>query len=201
MRAMTRDYASRSASRNHSRRGGSPRGTPRRRAASRQKPRTSAQNRGIWSAPSFSAGAVFGAALVLLLSQAPTLLEDTVSVARGGPVTEPDAIEFEFPELLENGTVEVEPNAYEARFPSENPDPSGPVYQIQAISVKTADDAARITRELLAMGLPARSERVELSSGPWYRIMVGPYISRREAERVINRLAERKMVPEIRTQG
>ncbi len=195
---MTRDYASRSAGRNQTRRGGSPRGTPRRRASNRRK---TSQPRGIWSAPSFSAGAVFGAALVLLLSQAPTLFEDTVSVARGGPVTVPDAIEFEFPELLENGTVEVEPNAYEARFPSENPDGTGPEYQIQAISVKTADDASRITRELLAMGLPARSERVDLKSGSWYRIMVGPYNSRREAERVINRLAERNMVPEIRTRS
>jgi hypothetical protein len=195
---MTRDYASRSATRAPKRRGGKARSAPRRKTSARH---SASQPRAIWSAPSFSAGAIFGAALVLLLSQAPALFEDTVNVARGGPVTEPDAIEFEFPELLENGTVEVEPNAYEAHFPGENPDDPGPEYQIQAISVKTADEAGRITRELLAMGLPARSERVELSSGLWYRIMVGPYNSKREAERVINRLAERNMVPEIRTRS
>jgi len=184
------------ASRSTKRRGTS-RKPAKRRGPARQ---SSAQTRSIWSAPSFSAGAIFGATLVLLLSYAPTVFEDTITAARG-PVTEPEAIEFEFPELLENGTVEVEPNAYEARFPGENPDEPSPEYQIQAISVKTADDASRITRELITMGLPARSERVELSSGSWYRIMVGPYNSKRKAEQVINRLEERNMLPEIRTRG
>jgi len=185
---MSRDYASRTASR------------PRRPATRARKSKSkSASNpdRSIWSAPSFSAGVIFGAALVLLLSYAPSVFEDTVAVARG-PVTDPEAITFEFEEILENGTVEVDPNAYEAQFPGENPDEPAPEYQVQAISVKSAAEATRITRELIAMGLPARSERAELSSGPWYRVMVGPYNSKRKAEQVINRLKEQNMAPEIR---
>jgi hypothetical protein len=192
---MTRDYASRSSSKPASRRGSNTRRAPKKRA-----PASQTRVRSIWSAPSFSAGAIFGAALVLLLSYAPAVFEDTMTAARG-QVTEPETIQFEFPELLENGTVEVEPNAYEAHFPGEDPNEQATEYQIQAISVKTADDATRITRELIAMGLPARSERVELTSGPWYRIMVGPYNSKREAERVINRLQEKNMLPEIRIRG
>ena len=97
--------------------------------------------------------------------------------------------------------MEVAKNAYDAYFPDEVPDGVGREYDIQAISVKAADEASRLTRELIAMGLPARAERVDLSSGPWYRIMVGPYNSRRKAEQVINRLAERGMIPEIRTRS
>jgi hypothetical protein len=151
----------------------------------------------VWSAPSFSAGVIFGAALVLLASYAPTVFEDTVAAARG-PVTEPDDIVFEFEDILENGTVDVDPNAYDAQFPGENPDQPMPEYQVQAISVKSAAEATKITRELIALGFPARSERADLTSGPWYRVMVGPYNSKRQAEQVINRLEERNMLPEIR---
>ena len=185
---MSRDYASRTASR------------PKRPATRAHKSKSKAAgnpDRNIWSAPSFSAGVIFGAALVLLLSYAPSVFEDTVAAARG-PVTDPEAITFEFEEILENGTVEVDPNAYEAQFPWENPDEPAPEYQVQAISVQSAAEASRITRELIAMGLPARSERAELSSGPWYRVMVGPYNSKRKAEQVINRLKEHSMAPEIR---
>lgn len=190
---MSRDYASRTANRPARARKASPRTGARKRPAKAG----SSPERTIWSAPSFSAGVIFGAALVLLLSYAPSVFEDTVATARG-PVTEPENITFEFEEILENGTVEVDPNAYEAQFPGENPDEPVPEYQVQAISVKSAADATKITRELIAMGLPARSERVDLSSGPWYRVMVGPYNSKREAERIINRLRERNMTPEIR---
>lgn len=185
---MSRDYASRTASRP------SKRATRARKSNARA---ASNPDRNIWSAPSFSAGVIFGAALVLLLSYAPSVFEDTITAARG-PVSDPEAITFEFEEILENGTVEVDPNAYEAQFPGENPDEPAPEYQVQAISVQSATEATRITRELIAMGLPARSERAELASGPWYRVMVGPYNSKREAERIINRLEERMMTPEIR---
>ena len=184
---MSRDYASRTAKRSPARS----------RSRTRRPARNSTPERSIWSAPSFSAGVIFGAGLVLLLSWAPSVFEETVAAARG-PVSEPENITFQFEELLENGTVEVDPNTYEAEFPGENPDEPIPEYQIQAISVKSASDANRITRELIGLGLPARSERVDLSSGPWWRVMVGPYNSKREAERVINRLEERNMLPEIR---
>lgn len=186
---MSRDYASRSTRPRKSK----PKTRARKRPAKRSEPQTGS----IWSAPSFSAGVVFGAALVLLAGYAPTVFEDTVAAARG-PVSEPEDIVFEFEDMLENGTVEVDPNAYEAQFPGENPDEPVPEYQVQAISVKSSADATKITRELIALGLPARSERVDLSSGLWYRVMVGPYHSKREAERVINRLRERNMLPEIR---
>ena len=189
MAPMSRDYASRSTRT----------AKPRPRSGARKRPAkaTAGTDRGIWSAPSFSAGVIFGAALVLLLSYAPTAFENTVAAARG-PISEPENITFEFEDILENGTVEVDPNTYEASFPGENPDEPAPEYQIQAISVKSASEATGLTRQLISMGLPARSERVDLSSGPWYRVMVGPYESKRKAERVINQLEELNMLPELR---
>ena len=183
---MSRDYASRTA--NRASRSARPRS---RRAASKS------AERNIWSAPSFSAGVIFGAALVLLLSYAPSVFEDTVAATRG-QVTNPENITFEFEEILKKGTVQVDPNSYEAQFPDENPNGPAREYQIQAISVKSAGEATRLTRELIAMGLPARSERADLSSGSWYRVMVGPYNSKRQAEQVINDLEELNMLPEIR---
>ncbi len=198
---MSRDYASRSSSPRRNRPGTGPRKRSNKRSGNRSGNRSGkgaqSEQRNIWSAPSFSAGVVFGAGLVLLASYAPSVFEDTVAATRG-PVTEPEDIVFEFEDILENGTVEVDPNAYEAKFPGENPDEPAREYQVQAISVKSLADATKITREIIAMGLPARSERVDLSSGAWYRVMVGPYQSKREAERVINRLRERDMTPEIR---
>ena len=190
---MSRDYASRTGK---SRSGTSPRKSSRRPAQPKRKASGNAE-RGIWSAPSFSAGVIFGAALVLLLSYAPTVFKDTVAAARG-PVSEPENITFEFEEILENGTVEVDPSTYEASFPEEDPDAATREYQIQAISFRSAGDASDLTRQLIGMGLPARSERVDLSSGPWYRVMVGPYKSKRRAEQVINQLEKLDMLPEIR---
>ena len=114
---------------------------------SRRPKQQAIRERSIWSAPSFSAGVIFGAGLVLLLGYAPTVFEDTVAATRGHGHLIPENITFEFEEILENGTVEVDPNAYEAQFPGENPDEPLPEYQVQAISVKSATDATRITRE------------------------------------------------------
>lgn len=190
---MTRDYASRSTGR---RKQGARKKSPARRASGAS--RASSEKRSIWSAPSFSAGAIFGAALVLLAGYAPDAFKDTVVAVRE-PVTETQQIEFDFEEILENDSVRIDPNAYEAEFPGEDPDAPQPVYEIQAISVRSAETAQELSTEVIGMGLNARYERVDLSSGTWYRVMVGPYNSRREADRVMNRLRDRKMLPSLRT--
>lgn len=193
---MTRDYASRSTARPARRRGAARNGTSRGATARSQKRRPKTDRKSIWSAPSFSAGAIFGAALVLLASYAPTAFEDTVSAARG-PVTEPERIEFDFEGILENGTVQADPNAYEADFPGEDPDAPQPEYEIQAISVRSLETAQNLSTELIGMGLNASYQRVDLSSGTWYRVTVGPYSSKREADQVMNRLRERNMLPRL----
>lgn len=188
MAAMTRDYASRSGNRR------SPSTRVSRKTGKRSKP----EKKNIWSAPSFSAGAIFGAALVLLASYAPTAFEDTVSAARG-EITQPDQIDFDFTGILENGTVQADPDAYVADFPGEDPDAPLLQYEIQAISVRSVEKARSLSTELAGMGLNARYERVDLSSGTWYRVVAGPYNSKRETDQVMNRLRDRNMLPSRRT--
>ncbi|MEM8766527.1 MAG: SPOR domain-containing protein [Pseudomonadota bacterium] len=209
MRAMPRDYAR--SSRKSTSRSSSRRSAPAKQSPARQrkpKPRKSsgkgrqADVRGIWSAPSFSAGVIFGAVLVLLASYAPVAFEETVEAVRD-PVVEPDQVTFEYDDnyeyedLLEEREVVTNPGAYPAEFPDEDPNGPQPRYEIQATSLRSEGKARSVSRELVAMGLNARYERVELGTGVWYRVTVGPFSSRREADRVMNRLREKNLTPRL----
>lgn len=193
---MNRDYARKS----------SPRGRPatRRSRPATQKPRperaSPVSSRATWSAPSFSAGVLFGAALVLVAIYAGSAFEETVISARE-PVTQPDQIDFEFEQILTESTVEPDPDAYQADFPEEDPNAPPPQYEIQAISVRSAEVAAELTGELQGIGLNSRFERADLSSGTWYRVMVGPFGSRVEADRAMTELRKRDMTPRLSKVG
>lgn len=184
---MTRDYAKRS----QPGRAGTTRRARSSQRTGRREPRTT------WSAPSFSAGAIFGAALVLLASYAPRVFEDTVVSVREQVAPPVEEIEFEFPEILENDTVEVDTSAYPAEFPGEDPNAPPVEYLIQAISLKSYDAAHTLSKDLNAAGLAARFERVDLTTGTWYRVMVGPFPSRLEANRAMTELRRRNMGPRL----
>ncbi|MGD8832063.1 MAG: SPOR domain-containing protein [Pseudomonadales bacterium] len=185
---MTRDYAKKPAAA--------------RRPAKRRAPqaRRPSDRRPVWSAPSFSAGAIFGAACVLLASYAPSAFQDTVVAVRE-PVTQPEQIDFEFDQILANDTVEADPSAYPAEFPGEDPDAPPPEYVIQAISVRSSETAATLTAELRRMGMNSTFERADLSSGTWYRVMVGPFNTRVEATRAMTELRKRNMTPRLSKVG
>lgn len=191
---MPRDYARQSSSRARP-------AKRRERSAVSAQPRSAGRaspvsRRPVWSAPSFSAGVLFGAALVLVAIYAGSAFEDTVIAVRE-PVTEPDQIDFEFEQILTEGTVEVDPDAYQADFPEEDPNAPPPEYEIQAISVRSSETAAALAAELKGMGLRSRFERADLSTGTWYRVMVGPFTSRVEANRAMTELRKRKMTPRM----
>ncbi len=203
MRAMPRDYAR--SSRKASTRTSARRKAPGKRPATPRKSAAKARQadaRGIWSAPSFSAGVIFGAVLVLLASYAPVAFEETVEAVRD-PAVEPDQLifnyddDYQYEDLLEQGEVATNPGAYPAEFPDEDPNGPQPRYEIQATSLRSEGKARSVSADLVAMGLNARYERVELSSGTWYRVTVGPFSSRREADRVMNRLREKNLSPRL----
>jgi len=190
---MTRDYARQSSSRGRPAKRRERPATERPRSAGRASP---VKRRPVWSAPSFSAGVLFGAALVLVAIYARTAFQDTVIAVRE-PVTEPDQIDFQFEQLLTEGTVEVDPDAYTADFPEEDPNAPPPEYEIQAISVRSSETAAALAAEINGMGLRSRFERADLSTGTWYRVMVGPFTSRVEANRAMTELRKRNMTPRM----
>ena len=59
---------------------------------------------------------------------------------------------------------------------------------IQAASFRDRGEAERLRARLLLEDLPAYMARVELESGAWYRVTLGPIESRAEANRIMSRL-------------
>lgn len=146
-----------------------------------------------FSAPSFSAGVIFGAALVLLASYAPTAFDGTVSAVRREMSPPTEEITFDFPDMLEKDTVVADPSAYPTEFPEDNPQAPHRTYMIQAASLRASGAAAALSAELRTAGLTASWERVDLSTGTWYRVMVGPFDSQVEANRALTLLRKRNL--------
>jgi cell division septation protein DedD len=171
--------------------------SPRRKPATRKKRSSRRSESAGFNAPSFSAGVIFGAALVLLLSYAPQALEETVVAVRE-QVSEPtEKIDFEFPDMLENDTVRADLSAYPATFPDEDPNAIPSEYMIQAASLKAYEAASSLSTELRGLGLSASFERVDLEDATWYRIMVGPFPTRVEADRAMTLLRKRNLGPRL----
>jgi cell division septation protein DedD len=208
--------------------------------------------RTLFHAPSFSAGVVMGAVVVLGAAYLPELL--------GGPVRDPGLpaapadtrpkLTFEFDHLLRNSEVAADPEPYhsaprvrtspmaaDASVPVSEPmtnaeavqnvavprvdpavteepavsiapaaaapamvpvaEPAAPVaaetFTLQAASFRSADDANRLRAALLLMDLPATMTTSSLGDGVWYRVSVGPFSDRAEAERAMSRLREQNI--------
>jgi cell division septation protein DedD len=190
MRGMTRDYAG-----HHG--GGRTRNSPRSGAKGRRRPdgRAGSNSRAApgFSAPSFSAGVILGAAIVLLASYAPSAFDETVGAIRQQVEPPAEEITFEFPDMLEQDTVIADPSVYPSEFPGEDPDAVPRSYIIQAASLRGSGAAAALSAELRTAGLTASWERVDLSSGTWYRVMVGPFDNQVEANRALTLLRKRNL--------
>ena len=63
-------------------------------------------------------------------------------------------------------------------------------YLLQAASLRESADADALRARLILLGMPAKSEKVTLASGTWYRVTVGPFVSQTEAQRAMTRLRE-----------
>lgn len=177
---MTRDYASRGAP------GSKPRKTQAARRSNRPPLRVSHP---VFSAPSFSAGVVFGAALVILAAYAPAIFEETRTAVRGEERPVKPEITFDFPEVLRDSKVLTDPKAYKSGAP-EQPGSGPQLYLLQAASLRADSDAEALRARLTLQGLPASSDKVVLASGTWYRVTVGPFTSQVEANRAMTRLRE-----------
>jgi septal ring-binding cell division protein DamX len=194
MRAMTRDYAGRTTAAKRAGAEQRPRAQPRRNRAATRKQSPGKRKAITFSAPSFSAGAVFGAALVLLLANLPGFFRGTVEVIRGevAETSQPE-LEFRFNEILENAEVVVDPDAYFSGRPQSPADVSGHAYLLQAASFREMADARNLQTRLGKLGMPAATDTVRLENGTWYRVTVGPYPSKVEAQRALTRLRENRL--------
>jgi cell division protein FtsN len=148
----------------------------------------------VFHAPSFSAGVVMGAVVVLSAAYLPELMsldDSNAEPPAAGPAEPRPALTFEFDDLLRNSQITANPEPYLSE-----PEPTGSDAReeilLQAASFRSRDDAERLRAALLLMDLPATtSAAISLTNGEWYRVTVGPFDSRVEAQRALTRLREK----------
>ncbi len=150
--------------------------------------------RTLFHAPSFSAGVVMGAVVVLGAGYLPELLRRTPSDATASTADpanpHPPELTFQFDDLLRNSQVNADPQPYESG-PAAGQAPQEII--IQAASFRSRDDAERLRAALLLMDLPAATSASSQSNGTWYRVTVGPYDRPVDAERALTRLREKNI--------
>ncbi|ADZ92944.1 SPOR domain-containing protein [Marinomonas mediterranea] len=93
---------------------------------------------------------------------------------------------FEFYQILQDSEVDtshVDAYEYEPRGEQDF------LYMLQAASFRSSTDADRLRAELILSGLPAAIRETTGENGaPWYRVTVGPYLSRSEKSRAQDKL-------------
>ena len=158
-----------------------------------------------WHTPSFMVGILFAAAGFTLVTQAPSYFSEGIaklpdpSTVLGGD--ESEQLDFKFPDLLEGSEVPADPGKYGPAEPLALEPPEGaapdadeqqPIY-IQAASFRDLADAESLRAQLILQGFAAATARVDLDSGAWYRVTVGPIDSATEARSIMNSLREQKL--------
>ena len=170
--------------------------TAKRQPAPRKKPtpRTSPvkQKPVLFHGPSFSSGALIGAAVVLAAAYAPEFLRQGELDNKALETSEQTpTLRFEFPQLLRDTEVQGDPNSYSV------PKPSAPgeevIFRVQAASFRNADDADRLRALLLLQNLPVEMSSSEVQGELWHRVVVGPFTRKLDAERARTKLREQDL--------
>lgn len=99
---------------------------------------------------------------------------------------------FDFYTLLpENEIIAPDVPAYDPNDPDAA---SGTRYMLQAGSFRRFADADRLRARLILMGLDALIEKVSIANGEsWHRVQLGPFASRKDANRVKQQLADQRI--------
>ena len=172
----------------------------------KRKPRAANRRaRPSWHTPSFLAGILFAAAGFTVATKAPEYFSENIAKLPAPSALldsdESEQLDFKFTDLLEGSEVPAHPEKYRpaqppATEPSAGTPPEAgeqqPIY-IQAASFRDLADAESLRAQLILQGLAAATARVDLDSGAWYRVTVGPLGSTTEARSVMNNLREQKL--------
>ena len=179
---MPKDFARRAGSST----GRGSRNTKKRQPAKRVSPKA----RVLFHGPSFATGALVGAAIVILTAYGPELLQmsDTAPAAAEADTTHPQPLEFTFPDALKHSEVAADPEPY--AVPEEQKQSLHSIYSIQAASFRNKEDADQLRARLLLQNMQARTAASRVNGQTWYRVVVGPFQGRLEADRAMTRLRE-----------
>ena len=158
------------------------------------KPRSKTAKRVLFHGPSFSSGAIVGGAIVVLAAYAPELLgpENQQVPQITEEITKP-VVEFEFPKVLRENEVVADPSAYEVPTPEAGTTPA--FFTIQAASFRNGADAETLRADLLLKDLPAQIDTRLVSDTVWFRVTVGPFPRKVEADRAMTKLREMRLIP------
>jgi cell division protein FtsN len=170
--------------------------------ASRQKrkhkpqKRVSPKQRVLFHGPSFATGALVGAAIVILAAYGPELvtIPATAQAEASQNTTKPKELDFVFEDMLKNAEVLADPEAYV--IPEQN-DPNQ-VYHIQVASFQKRQDAEKLRAQLLLENLDVQTSSGVAKGQRWYRVTVGPFTRKVEANRALNRLRQQGLTPILR---
>lgn len=179
--AMTKDFAGRNSRASK----------PKKRV---QKRKPAAPARVFFHGPSFTTGALVGAAIVILAAYAPDYLSESSAdgAASERPATEQTEparpMQFDFPDMLKDTEVLADPEPYAVPSTSSGDQPE--VWHIQAASFREKADAEVLRARLLLDNLPATTEVSQANGSQWHRVVLGPFARRVDANRAMTRLRE-----------
>jgi cell division protein FtsN len=168
------------------------------RSSKRTKPRKQPRRKSkgvLFHGPSFSSGALVGAAVVILAAYAPELLREASLKSEAQTTAEETPqqakLTFDFPDILRESEVSTNPDTYKVSPESTTTPPNG--YLIQAASFRSKYDAEQLRAQLLLKDLPAQSTVRRDTSTPWHRVIVGPFSKKIDADRAMTTLREQNL--------
>jgi len=145
---------------------------------------------GVFSLTSFSAGLVLGMAATILSIY---VMEITKPIKPANDL--PKSIDqglphFDFYNLLPNAKVLPDTEPYATEKPDHDKEKE---YFLQAASFRFQRDADELRASLILVGLNASTTEISVNEKLWYRVIVGPFKTKRETQRAITQLRERNI--------
>lgn len=182
---MTKDFANRGQSAKPAKKRSRPSARTARATPTRGKKTAS------FHGPSFSSGAIFGAVLVLLAAYLPEWLETPPGSKEQAATNAPDApsVTFEFPDILKDREIPVDTSPYQTESSKQSDKPNS--YKVQAASFRDRGEADELRANLLLSNLPADVVISDGDTGRWFRVTLGPFDRRVDANRALTKLRER----------
>lgn len=102
---------------------------------------------------------------------------------------------FRFYEMLPD--TEVMPSTVDEYTPG--PDRPKVDYLLQSGSFRSSEDAERQRAQIAFQGLTAKVQKIDLEDGSvWYRVNVGPFISRSKMNKAVDKLVRIRIQPLVR---
>ena len=147
-----------------------------------------------FSTKSFFAGIAVGILGTIGVALVPSLIPGSATSSQStdnapGPDSSPTR--YEFWETLPTNDVAVNTDPYEM---SATKSAVAKEYLLQAGSFRKQDEADALRAELILAGFAATTSEVSLvGEDRWFRVLVGPYTSRRETRKAMSALRTKKI--------